>query len=163
VQDFEAGLSVDIYVGDELVDTITWEPNDLCAYISVESDCDSLTFTLSSPADGEPAYFDIWTNLTDDEWTFDLAPGESETVEIPGQEGLQVYYYISTQKDEITGEVRWTPCPPEETPSESPSPKPELPKTGSSLSIMIGSAAALIVAAGVIFFLMRRRRAAQDW
>nr|BFF24258.1 hypothetical protein GCM10025732_22230 [Glycomyces mayteni] len=47
--------------------------------------------------------------------------------------------------------------------SESPSPKPELPKTGSSLSIMIGSAAALIVAAGVIFFLMRRRRAAQDW
>ncbi|MEU5870097.1 LPXTG cell wall anchor domain-containing protein [Glycomyces sp. NPDC047369] len=163
VQDYEAGLSVDIYVGDELVDTITWEPNDLCAYISVESDCDSLTFTLTSPEDGEPAYFELWTNLTEDSWSFDLAPGESETVEIPGEEGLQVYYYISTQKDEITGEVRWTPCPPEETPSESPTPKPELPKTGSSLTIMIGSAAALIVAAGVIFFLMRRRRAAQDW
>ncbi|MQM24340.1 LPXTG cell wall anchor domain-containing protein [Glycomyces albidus] len=162
VQDFEAGLSVDILVDGELVDTITWEPNELCAYISVENDCDSLTFTLSSPEDGEDAYFEVWTNLTEDEWTFDLAPGESETIDIPGQEGLQVYYYIETQKDAITGEVRWTPCPPE-TPSESPSPKPELPKTGSSLTIMVSSAAALIVAAGVIFFLMRRRRAAQDW
>lgn len=163
VTDFEAGLSVDIYVGEELVDTITWEPNELCAYISVENDCDTLTFTLSSPEDGENAYIEVWTNLTEDSWTFDLAPGQSETVEIPGEEGLQVYYYIETQKDAISGEVRWTPCPPEETPSESPSPKPELPKTGSSLTIMISSAAALIVAAGVIFFLMRRRRAAQDW
>lgn len=163
VQDFEAGLSVDIFVDDELVDTITWEPNELCAYISVENDCETLTFTLTSPEDGEAAYFEVWNNLNDDEWTFELSPGQSETIEIPGEEGLQVYYYIETQKDGITGEVRWTPCPPPSVPTESPSAKPELPQTGSSLTIMVASAAALIVAAGVIFFLMRRRRAAQDW
>jgi LPXTG-motif cell wall-anchored protein len=164
VEDFEAGLSVDILVDGELVDTITWEPNDLCAYIAVESDCDSLTFTLTSPQDGEAAYFELWTNLSEETQSFDLEPGQSETVEFAGEEGLAVYYYISTDKDDITGEVRWTPCPEESpSPSETPSAQPQLPTTGSSLTIMIGSAAALILAAGVIFMIMRRRRAAQDW
>jgi LPXTG-motif cell wall-anchored protein len=162
----EEGLAVDIYVGDELVDTIEWYDNELCSYVSVESDCDGLTFTLTVPQDGEETYFEIWTSLSEESITYNLAPGESETVEISGegQEDLWVNYYVETPKDATGGDIYWSPCD-EETPSPSdtPSAQPQLPTTGSSMTIMLGSAAALIVAAAAIFLIMRRRRAAQDW
>jgi len=166
VEDADAGLSVDVLVDGELVDTLEWYDNALCSYISVEDTCDGLTFTLTVPQDGEETYFEIWTSLGEDPQTYTLAPGESETVEVSGegQEDLWVNYYVETPKDAIGGDVYWLPCD-EETPSPSdtPSAQPQLPTTGSSMTIMLGSAAALIVAAAAIFLIMRRRRAAQDW
>lgn len=164
VESAEEGLSVDIYVGEELVDTIEWDDNGLCSYVAVESDCEGLTFTLTVPEDGEATYFEIWSDLSEEAATYELAPGESETVSLKaeGDEEFWVYYYIETPKDATGGDVLWTPCD-EETPTESPSAQPQLPTTGSSMTIMIGSAAALIVAAAAIFLIMRRRRAAQDW
>jgi LPXTG-motif cell wall-anchored protein len=162
----EEGLSVDIFVGEELVDTVEWNDNGLCSYIAVESDCDGLTITLTVPADGEETYFEIWSSLSEDYLSYELAPGESEVVELSGegQEEIWANYYIETPKDATGGDVYWTPCD-EETPSPSdtPSAQPQLPTTGSSMTIMLGSAAALIVAAAAIFLIMRRRRAAQDW
>ncbi|NUQ89514.1 MAG: LPXTG cell wall anchor domain-containing protein [Glycomyces artemisiae] len=165
LDDPETGLTVDILVDGELYTTIEWVDNPLCHYVTAEADCDGLNFTISVPEDGEETTFYFYTSYDESETVEVVAPGESKTITVPAQnnEEFSVFYWVETQKDSVYGEVPWTPCPPEETPSESPSPKPELPKTGSSLSIMIGSAAALIVAAGVIFFLMRRRRAAQDW
>lgn len=165
LEDAAAGLSVDVLVDGELVETFEWFEKDLCSYIAVESDCEGLTFTLSVPEDGEETYFEIWTSLSDEPTTYELAPGQSETVTIAGgDEEISIDYYIETPKDATYGNFFWTPCD-EETPSPSgtPSAQPQLPTTGSSMTIMIGSAAALIVAAAVIFMLMRRRRAAQDW
>lgn len=159
-------LTVEVYAGEELVDTIEWTSNELCSYVSVEADCEGLIFTLTVPADGEAATFELWTSLSEEPITVELAPGESEThtFKAVGDEELWVDYYIETQKDATYGGVQWIPCD-EETPSpsETPSAQPQLPTTGSSMTIMIGSAAALIVAAAAIFLIMRRRRAAQDW
>ncbi|RRS02013.1 LPXTG cell wall anchor domain-containing protein [Glycomyces terrestris] len=164
VTDPDAGLAVTILIDGELYDTFEWDDNPMCHYASVESDCENgLTFTLTVPADGDETTFYFWESLTETEQEVVVAPGETGTVNFPpAAEEFWVYYEIYNDKDFISGETPWYPCD-VETPSESPSPKPELPKTGSSLTIMISSAAALIAAAGVIFFLMRRRRAAQDW
>ncbi|MBO3731241.1 LPXTG cell wall anchor domain-containing protein [Glycomyces niveus] len=165
VDSAEEGLTVDIFVGEELVDTIEWYDNELCSYIAVESDCDGLTITLTVPADGEETYFEVYADTMEEPLGYTLAAGESEVVEIPAAgEEFWAWYYIETPKDATGGELYWAPCD-EETPSPSgtPSAQPQLPTTGSSMTIMIGSAAALIVAAAAIFLIMRRRRAAQDW
>lgn len=166
VEDPEAGLSVDVLVDGELTETFEWYDKELCSYIAVEQDCDGLTFTLSVPEDGEPTYFEIWSDLDDEPITRELAPGDTEVVPvaIDSDEEVWVSYYIEVPKDAVSDWVMWTPCD-EETPSPSdtPSAQPQLPTTGSSMTIMIGSAAALIVAAAAIFLIMRRRRAAQDW
>jgi LPXTG-motif cell wall-anchored protein len=159
-------LTVEIYVGDELVETFEWVENALCNYVAIEADCEGLIVTLTVPADGEETYFELWTSLSDEPTEVTLAPGASETFtfKAEGDEELWVDYYIETPKDATSGGVYWIPCD-EETPSPSgtPSAQPQLPTTGSSMTIMIGSAAALIVAAAAIFLIMRRRRAAQDW
>ncbi|MEU6859484.1 hypothetical protein AB0B28_11515 [Glycomyces sp. NPDC046736] len=164
--DADSELSVEIYAGEELVDTVVWTGNALCDYVSVEADCEGLIFTLSVPADGETTTFGLWTSLTDEPEYFDVQPGASETrtYKAVSGEDLWVDYYIETPKDATYGGVQWIPCD-EETPapSESPTAAPKLDQTGSSLTIMIGSAAALIVAAAAIFLFMRRRRVAQDW
>jgi LPXTG-motif cell wall-anchored protein len=165
MEEAETGLSVEVYAGEELVDTIEWTGNALCEYVAVEADCEGLIFTLTVPADGETTTFELVTSLNQDESeSITLNPGETETrtYKAVSGEDLWVDYYIETPKDATAGGVQWIPCE-EETPSESPSAAPQLPTTGSSLSIMIGSAAALILAAAAIFLIMRRRRAAQDW
>ncbi|WP_205327737.1 LPXTG cell wall anchor domain-containing protein [Glycomyces sp. YM15] len=166
VEDFEAGLSVDVLVDGDLVETFEWYDKELCSYIAVEADCEGLTFTLSVPEDGEETYFEIWSDIAEEPLTYTIAPGGSESVPlaIDVQEEVWISYYIEVPKDAVYGDFLWTPCD-EETPSpsETPSAQPQLPTTGSSMTIMIGSAAALIVAAAAIFLIMRRRRAAQDW
>ncbi|GAA2133105.1 LPXTG cell wall anchor domain-containing protein [Glycomyces algeriensis] len=166
VEDLEAGLSVDVLVDGELIETFEWYDKELCSYIAVESDCEGLTFTLTVPEDGEPTYFEIWTDFSEDAIVHELNPGESVVVPVAIDSAEEVWasYYVETPKDSVYGDVWWTPCD-EETPSPSgtPSAQPQLPTTGSSMTIMIGSAAALIVAAAAIFLIMRRRRAAQDW
>jgi LPXTG-motif cell wall-anchored protein len=162
----EDGLSVDVYVGEELLETIEWVNKDLCSYVAVEADCEGLIFTLTVPADGETTNFELWTSLSEEPTLVELAPGESEThtFKAVADEELWVDYYIETPKDSTYGGVLWIPCDEESpSPSETPSAQPQLPTTGSSLTIMIGSAAALIVAAAAIFLIMRRRRTAQDW
>lgn len=166
--DPEAGLTVEAFVDGEAWDTYTWVENPLCGYATVESGCeDGLTYTLTVPADGEETTFYFYPDYSEEEIVQVVAPGETVNVTIPpanADEEFWVYYYIETQKDSVYGETPWVPCD-EETPapSETPSAQPQLPTTGSSLTIMIGSAAALIVAAAAIFLIMRRRRAAQDW
>lgn len=164
--DADSELSVEIYAGEELVDTVVWTGNALCDYVSVEADCEGLIFTLSVPADGETTTFGLWTSLTEEPEYLEVQPGASETrtYKAVADEELWVDYYIETPKDATYGGVKWIPCD-EETPapSESPTAAPKLDQTGSSLTIMIGSAAALIVAAAAIFLFMRRRRVAQDW
>ncbi|WP_335985729.1 LPXTG cell wall anchor domain-containing protein [Glycomyces sp. MUSA5-2] len=165
VEDTEAGLTVTVTTEEGEVGVFTWNTEELnCDWGFVYDTCDGLEFELTIPENGEETTFTFTTSNGGEPIVVVVAPGTTETVVIPAVDNAEfsVHYVISTQKDEYEGEIPWVPCD-EETPSESPSPKPELPKTGSSLSIMIGSAAALIVAAGVIFFLMRRRRAAQDW
>ncbi|HEX2144967.1 MAG TPA: LPXTG cell wall anchor domain-containing protein [Glycomyces sp.] len=159
-------LSVEIFAGEELVDTIEWTDNELCSYVAVEADCEGLIFTLTVPADGETTNFTLWSSLSEEPTEIELAPGasDSRTFKAEGDEELWVDYYIETPKDATSGGVHWIPCDEESpAPSETPSAQPQLPTTGSSLTIMISSAAALILAAGVIFMVMRRRRAAQDW
>ncbi|MDN3238559.1 LPXTG cell wall anchor domain-containing protein [Glycomyces tritici] len=161
----ESGLSVDVLVDGELVDTVEWYDQELCSYIEVEADCEGLIFTLSVPADGEATTFTLWTSYSDEPEEIVVQPGGSEVREFKAVEDvLWVDYRIKTAKDGTEGGVEWIPCD-EETPSPSgtPSAQPQLPTTGSSMTIMIGSAAALIVAAAAIFLIMRRRRAAQDW
>lgn len=166
--DAEAGLTVDAYVDGELYDTYTWVDNPLCSYVAVEADCaEGLIYTLTVPADGEETTFVFYPDYSDEEITEVVAPGATATVTIPpanADEEFWVEYYIETPKDLVYGQNPWFPCD-EETPSPSgtPSAQPQLPTTGSSMTIMIGSAAALIVAAAAIFLIMRRRRAAQDW
>jgi LPXTG-motif cell wall-anchored protein len=167
VTDAAEGLSVDILVDGEVYDTVTWADNPLCHYATVESDCEAgLTYTLNVPADGEETTFYFYPSYNEEETVEVVAPGETATVNFPPVENAEfwVYWYIETPKDAVSGETPWTPCD-EETPapSETPSAQPQLPTTGSSMTIMIGSAAALIVAAAAIFLIMRRRRAAQDW
>lgn len=159
-------LTVDVYAGEELVDTIEWVDNVLCSYVQVEADCEGLIFTLTVPQDGEETSFILWTSLSEEPTEVVLAAGESETFtfKAEGDEELWVDYYIEVPKDSTSGGVYWIPCDEESpSPSETPSAQPQLPTTGSSMTIMIGSAAALIVAAAAIFLIMRRRRAAQDW
>jgi LPXTG-motif cell wall-anchored protein len=168
VTDPEAGLTVDAFVDGELWDTYTWVENELCGYATVESSCtDGLTFTLNVPADGEETTFYFYPDYNDEEIVEVVAPGGTATVNIPpanADEEFWVYYYIETPKDSVYGDTPWVPCDDETPPpSETPSAQPQLPTTGSSLTIMISSAAALIVAAAAIFLIMRRRRAAQDW
>ncbi|MEU5156245.1 LPXTG cell wall anchor domain-containing protein [Glycomyces sp. NPDC021274] len=167
VEDAAAGLTVDILVDGELYETITWHDNPLCHYASVEVDCESgLTYTLTVPADGEEITFYFYPSYNEEEIVEVVAPGDSKTVNFPpvDNEEFVVYWYIESPKDAASGDNSWTPCD-EETPSPSdtPSAQPQLPTTGSSMTIMISSAAALIVAAAAIFLIMRRRRAAQDW
>jgi LPXTG-motif cell wall-anchored protein len=165
LEDPEAGLSVDVLVDGELVETFEWYGKDLCESISVEADCEGLIFTFSVPENGETTTFTLWTSYSDEPEEIVLQPGASEVREFTAVEDvLWVDYSIVTPKDSTQGGVEWIPCD-EETPSPSgtPSAQPQLPTTGSSMTIMIGSAAALIVAAAAIFLIMRRRRAAQDW
>ncbi|SDD20006.1 LPXTG cell wall anchor domain-containing protein [Glycomyces harbinensis] len=166
VEDPEAGLSVDIAIDGELVETYTWEQTGNCDWGVVYDTCDGLEFELTIPADGEETTFTFTTSYSDEPIVVVVAPGTTETVTIApeGNEGFTAYYTITTPKDEYEGEMPWVPCDEESpAPSETPSAAPQLPTTGSSLTIMISSAAALILAAGVIFMVMRRRRAAQDW
>ncbi|MDA1358034.1 LPXTG cell wall anchor domain-containing protein [Glycomyces luteolus] len=166
LEDGAEELVVDIYAGEELVETIEWVDKVLCSYVEVEADCEGLIFTLTVPQDGEETLFVLWTSLSEEPTEVELAEGESATFtfKAEGDEELWVDYYIEGPKDSTSGGVSWIPCD-EETPSPSdtPSAQPQLPTTGSSMTIMIGSAAALIVAAAAIFLIMRRRRAAQDW
>lgn len=166
LEDAEAGLSVDVLVDGDLVETIEWYNKDLCSYIAVEADCEGLNVALSVPENGEETVFQLWTSLSDEPTEVVLTAGQSESFSFKaeGDEELWVDYYIEVPKDATQGGVYWIPCD-EETPSPSgtPSAQPQLPTTGSSMTIMIGSAAALIVAAAAIFLIMRRRRAAQDW
>lgn len=167
LDDPETGLTVDILVDGELYDTYTWAENSLCGYATVEVDCaDGLVYTLAVPAEGEETTFYFYADHTGEEITETVAPGETKTVTIAPVDDTEfwVEYHIEIAKDDVWGRNPWIPCD-EETPapSETPSAQPQLPTTGSSLTIMIGSAAALILAAGVIFMIMRRRRAAQDW
>lgn len=166
VDSAEEGLTVDVYLGEELIDTIEWVDNVLCSYVGVEADCEGMTFTMSVPADAGTTYFTLWTSLSDESETIEIAAGgtESRTYKAVGDEELWVEYYIEAPKDATGGGFQWIPCDEESpSPSETPSAQPDLPVTGSSLTIMVGSAAALIVAAAAIFLFMRRRRAAQDW
>jgi len=161
------GLSVDILVDGEYYDTVEWTESPLCGYATVESGCeDGLTYTLTVPADGEETTFYFYPDYSEEEIVQVVAPGETVNVTIPPVDNQEfwVYYWAETPKDSISGETPWTPCDEESpSPSETPSAAPQLPTTGSSLTIMISSAAALILAAAVIFMVMRRRRAAQDW
>jgi len=167
LEDAAAGLSVDILVDGELYDTIEWVDNPLCGYATVESDCaEGLIYTLTVPADGEETSFYFYPDYSEEEIVEVVAPGETKTVTISPVDNQEfwVYYSVETPKDAISGETPWYPCDVESpSPSETPSAAPQLPTTGSSLTIMIGSAAALILAAAVLFMVMRRRRAAQDW
>ncbi|GAB3996458.1 hypothetical protein GCM10029992_16610 [Glycomyces albus] len=47
--------------------------------------------------------------------------------------------------------------------SDEPVAEDELPKTGSSVILMVGAAAALVVAGMVGFFVLRRRKTAENW
>lgn len=166
VEDVEAGLSVDIAIDGELVETYTWEQTGDCEWGYIYDTCDGLEFELTVPEDGEETTFTFTTSYGGEPVVVVVAPGTTETVAIPAvdNEEFTVHYTITTPKDEYEGETPWVPCDEESpAPSETPSAQPQLPTTGSSLTIMIGSAAALILAAGVIFMIMRRRRAAQDW
>ena len=167
LEDAEAGLSVDILVDGELYDTVEWTDNPLCHYATVEVDCaEGLVYTLTVPAGGDETSFYFYPDYNEEEIVEVVASGETKTVTIAPEnnEEFWVYYYVETPKDAVWGETPWAPCDEESpAPSETPSAQPQLPTTGSSLTIMISSAAALILAAGVIFMIMRRRRAAQDW
>ena len=164
VEDPEAGLSVAIAVDGELQETYEWEQDGTCEWGVIYDTCDGLEYELTIPADGEETTFTFTTSNGGDPIVVVVAPGTTETVSIPAVDNKEftVYYLIETDKDAYEGETPWVPCD-EETPSETPSAAPQLPTTGSSLTIMISSAAALIVAAAAIFLIMRRRRTAQDW
>jgi LPXTG-motif cell wall-anchored protein len=167
VEDPEAGLTVTVTTTEGEVGVFTWNTEELnCDWGVVYDTCDGLEFELTIPADGEETTFTFTTSYSDEPIVVVVAPGTTETVTIApeGNEGFTVYYTIATGKDVYEGSMPWVPCDEESpAPSETPSAQPQLPTTGSSLTIMISSAAALIVAAAGIFLIMRRRRAAQDW
>ncbi|MCD0444482.1 LPXTG cell wall anchor domain-containing protein [Glycomyces sp. A-F 0318] len=166
VEDAEAGLSVDIAIDGEVVQTYDWAPDGTCEWGFIYDTCDGLEFELTIPEDGEETTFTFTPSNSDEPIVVVVVPGTTETVTIPAvdNEEFSVHYLIETPKDAYEGETPWIPCDEESpAPSETPSAQPQLPTTGSSLTIMISSAAALILAAGIIFMVMRRRRAAQDW
>jgi LPXTG-motif cell wall-anchored protein len=167
VEDPEAGLTVTVTTDEGEVGVFTWNLEGLnCDWGVVYDTCDGLEFELTIPAEGEETTFVFTTSYSDEPIEVVVAPGTTETVTIApeGNAEFTAYYTITTPKDQYEGEMPWVPCDEESpAPSETPSAQPQLPTTGSSLTIMISSAAALILAAGVIFMVMRRRRAAQDW
>ncbi|GAB3650423.1 LPXTG cell wall anchor domain-containing protein [Glycomyces tarimensis] len=166
VEDAEAGLSVTVYVDGEEFETYTWDGGGNCEWGVIYDTCEGLEFELSIPEDGVETTYTL-TPSEGDEVVVTLAPGETETVTfVATGDELTVAYLIEDDKNFYEGEVPWTkPEGCEEAPveSETPSAAPQLPTTGSSMTIMIGAASALVLAAAVLFFIARRRRAAADW
>ncbi|WP_030158354.1 LPXTG cell wall anchor domain-containing protein [Glycomyces sp. NRRL B-16210] len=162
----EGGLTVEVAIDGELVETIEWTPENNCNWGTYEQTCEGVQFNLAIPADGVETTFTFTTSESDEPIVHVLAPGDEVPVFFEGAVDLVVYYVIEQGKESYPGQIPWTPedCEsPAPSESETPSATPQLPTTGSSLTIMVSSAAALILAAAVIFLLMRRRRAAQDW
>lgn len=159
-------LTVEVAVDGDLVETIEWAPENNCNWGTYEQTCEGVQFNLAIPEDGVETTFTFTTSESDEPIVHVLAPGDEVPVFFEGAVDLVVYYVIEQGKESYPGQIPWTPedCEsPAPSESETPSATPQLPTTGSSLTIMVSSAAALILAAAVIFLLMRRRRAAQDW
>ncbi|THV31213.1 LPXTG cell wall anchor domain-containing protein [Glycomyces paridis] len=156
-------LTVDVSVDGGEPTTHAWAPAENCDFGEYFDTCEGLDFNLMVPADGVETTYTFTTSENEEPAVYVVAPGDTQEVSFEGTPGLIVYLLIENGKNPYPFEFEWTPC--DETPSasETPSAAPQLPTTGSSLSIMIGSAAALIVAAAAILLIMRRRRAAQDW
>ncbi|MCC3762129.1 LPXTG cell wall anchor domain-containing protein [Glycomyces sp. TRM65418] len=167
VEDVEAGLTVTVVVDDGEPTVIEWEGLPTCPTIESTVTCEGLEVTVTVPENGTETTFTFAAG-EGDPIVVTVAPGATETVFIPGiGTELEISYEADAGKFYETGTLYWAKpveCDEESpAPSETPSAQPQLPTTGSSLTIMISSAAALIVAAAAIFLIMRRRRTAQDW
>jgi LPXTG-motif cell wall-anchored protein len=134
--------------------------------------CDSLTIDVANPTDGRavtvtlipsdasagsivPAAYVVPASVT-----FALKPGEQKSTPFTASEGLNVKIQITGLADQTVTWNKDASCAAASTPT--PAATPELPTTGSSLTLPITIGAVLVVAGTALLFVYRRRRGATN-
>ncbi|MDG4767236.1 LPXTG cell wall anchor domain-containing protein [Solwaraspora sp. WMMD406] len=115
-----------------------------------ESTCEELVFGFANPEDGEEFSVTLTPNSGDAQ-TVTVAPGVTEIVAFPAEEGLEVTVVSETLGVEET--IAWEQ--PEDCGGEGGG---ELPVTGAAAGGIAAGALALLALGGGLFYLARRRR-----
>ncbi|MET8353326.1 MULTISPECIES: LPXTG cell wall anchor domain-containing protein [unclassified Micromonospora] len=117
---------------------------------TVESTCDSLTFTIENPADGETVVLTLTPNKGDAK-TLTVEPGKTGSVSFDATEGLTVTPAADGLDD--TEPIAW------EQPAECDEGEGGgLPLTGTNTTLIAGGAVVLLAAGAGLFLVARRRR-----
>ena len=121
----------------------------------IKMDCDTLTFGLDNPADGDEIKLTLTTSKGETR-KLTVKPGEQKVEKFSATPG-----FVLTVKDEASGESFELPYTQPADCSGSGSggggEEPELPLTGAAAGGIAGGAA-LLLAAGAFLFVMARRR-----
>ncbi|RLQ01110.1 LAETG motif-containing sortase-dependent surface protein, partial [Micromonospora sp. CV4] len=117
---------------------------------TVESTCDSLTFTIENPADGETVVMTLTPNEGEAK-TLTVEPGKTGSVSFDATEGLTVTPAAEGLED--TEPIAW------EQPAECDEGEGGgLPLTGTNTTLIAGGAVVLLAAGAGLFVMARRRR-----
>jgi LPXTG-motif cell wall-anchored protein len=116
-------------------------------------DCDTLTFGLDNPADGEEVKLTLTTSKGETRKLV-VKPGEQKVEKFSATPG-----FVLTVKDDASGESVQLPyTQPADCAPGGGAGEPELPLTGAAAGGIAGGAALLLGAGGVLFFMARRRK-----
>jgi LPXTG-motif cell wall-anchored protein len=150
------GISVITVDGSTPIPLAAPEPATGCEVpvVNAVPSCDGLSIEVSNP--GTKSVAVTLKPSSGDEKDFDLAPGAKRTEVFTGTEGLTVTAEATGLKQTIT----WAKDASCATPTP-PAAAPELPTTGSSLTLPITIGAVLVAAGVVLLFVYRRRRSVQ--
>lgn len=115
------------------------------------SDCDSLTVTVTNPAE-EPLTATVTSGEVTEELT--VAPGETGEVTVDATEGTVATVTIGDQ----TTEVAWQQPEDCDEPQEGEGGGGDLPETGVPTGLVAGAAVLLLALGGGLYLVARRRR-----
>jgi hypothetical protein len=120
----------------------------------VDMDCDTLTFGLDNPANGEEVKLTLTTSKGETR-TLVVKPDEKKVEKFSAAPG-----FVLTVKDEASGESVKVPYtqPADCASGGGGGDEPELPVTGAAAGGIAGGAALLLGVGGVLFFMARRRK-----
>ncbi len=121
----------------------------------IEMDCDTMTFGLDNPADGDEVEL-VMTTSKGETRELTIAPGEKKTEKFSATPG-----FVLTVKDVASGESVELPyTQPEDcdTAGSGGGDGGELPLTGAAASGIAGGAAALLAIGAGLFVMARRRK-----
>ncbi len=123
------------------------------AEVVLDMDCDTMTFGLDNPEDGEEIKI-VLTTSKGEKRELTIKPGEKKTEKFSATEG-----FVLTVKDVASGESVELPYKqPENCAGSGSGGGDELAETGAPIGTVAGGAAALLAVGGGLFFLARRRK-----
>jgi len=148
--------------------TVDWAWPADCAKptVTVHSECDQVTITVTNPAGAVPLTATIVYGLENDKKVLTIAPGTAGTVTDQPDGTSVVVGFPGTSLDPIYATVQEPDCtPPTTAPTTGPPAVPPggggsggLPVTGAAAGSIAAGAALLLTIGGVLFVLARRRR-----